>query len=200
MKRIILIILAIFLSYGEISATMQVPDLIIYKNNKWVLRVHGSTSPLQVYYLVSKNPYPFKMIGTSNYRGFIAKWAIVDNTLYLKDVSIRSRKVDLKRLFGEEVIDDRVKASWFSGILLIYKTTEKASAYVAYIDKKRYFVDYSEHTFLEIENGIMKDEYILDDFAFEELRRNYFSKKITNENHRRIYQKYLLYRNKYYKD
>lgn len=200
MRRIILVILVVFLSYGEIFATTQVPDLLIYKNNKWILRVHISTSPLQVYYLVTKTPYPFKMIGTSNYRGFIAKWEIVDNTLYLKDVSIRSRKVDLKRLFGEEVIDDRVKASWFSGILLIYKTTEKASAYVNYIDKRRYFVDHSEHTFLEIENGIMKEEYVLDRFIFEELRRDYFSKKITNENHRRIYQKYLLYKNKFYED
>ena len=112
--------------------TQQQNDIIFYNGQQCELRMGWSFSPLQMYYEIHKEKeYPFEPVSTANWRGHIATWEIEDGGLLLINVltervigdkdsyRIRKEDVDLEGLFGEEVKDGKVRADWFTGLLLI---------------------------------------------------------------------------------
>ena len=105
-------------------ATGQVPDILIY---------HGDTlsiyaNPLEELY-TKKKPRP-NFFGqkpycnsTACWRGYQAKWQIIDNKLYLTGIfsccyKEDKTKANLARLFGKKFINGKVKADWVSGNII----------------------------------------------------------------------------------
>lgn len=119
MKRInflLVILLTAFLSNS--FATVQEPDIIIYKGNKLLLNAY----PLELLYkngLERPNFFGDKKgcSMTSCWRDYKAMWEIIDNELYLTGIVSccfpeDNIKADLKELFGSKYIDGKVKADW----------------------------------------------------------------------------------------
>jgi hypothetical protein len=111
---------------ADVFATGQVPDKLVLNGKEFDLY----SNPLEAFYPNEKNrPLfmigPFEMV-SSNWRGYVASWAIENNALYLTGIdswtcagnSRKScRRVTLSRLFGKRVVAGRVRADWFTGEL-----------------------------------------------------------------------------------
>jgi hypothetical protein len=127
---------------ARVFATAQVPDKLIYKGD--TLSIFAN--PLeQLYGNDSIRPKYFgeKEVGfnTGCWRGYIAEWTIMDNTLYLTgiyscDYHKDRIKADLPKLFGDKCINGKVEANWVTekiispqGKLLYYINDGYASIY-----------------------------------------------------------------------
>lgn len=105
-------------------ATAQTPDVLIYKAD--TLFIYAN--PLEQLYK-EENQRP-KFFGqqegcgsTDCWRGYQAKWQIIDNQLYLIGIysccySDDNIKADLKELFGEKYTNGAVKADWVTADIL----------------------------------------------------------------------------------
>ena len=68
-----------------------------------------------------------RTLSTANWRGYVATWEIIDNTLYLTNIDSyicprlegECQRATLELSFGEKCIDSKVKADWFTGNLPI---------------------------------------------------------------------------------
>ena len=114
-----------------VHATPQQPDILIYQNKSYGLY----SAPLESYYkdYVTRPAFKIKQDEdwiSNNWRGYIATWEIKNDFLYLVKIDAwictneerlanKCRRAELKELFGEKYIDDRVLANWFSGELSI---------------------------------------------------------------------------------
>jgi hypothetical protein len=95
--------------------TPQSSDSILIDGRKYRLY----TYPLD-YYWNKKNPKPpMRWPTTACYRGYIAKWEIVDNFLYLIDLTYRAVDQDEGLEYVFPNITGKIKASWYSGELRI---------------------------------------------------------------------------------
>lgn len=105
-------------------ATSQIPDRLIYNGDTLLI----FANPLeQLYDNESIRPNFFgKNEGcetTACWRGYVAEWLIFEGNLYLTGIRSccyyeDSIKADLKELFGEKLINGKVKADWFSGKII----------------------------------------------------------------------------------
>jgi hypothetical protein len=62
--------------------TAQFGDHLQYDNQLYTI----NTEPLNIY-LMQFDPYPFKSSSTACWRGYIAKWEISNNILFLKSLN-----------------------------------------------------------------------------------------------------------------
>jgi len=105
---------------NETHATAQEPDILIYKGKKYSLY----TNPLEEYF----RKYPDKkpkssIISTSNWRGYVATFEIIDSTLFLRDIEMeiegekgfRTKSVMNEVFPGESLIE----LEWFNGLLTL---------------------------------------------------------------------------------
>jgi hypothetical protein len=95
--------------------TPQSCDTILIDGKQYCLY----SCPLNNYW-TEKNPKPqIRIPITSNYRGYVAKWEIVDGFLYITDLLFRGigNDYDLEYIFPGAV--DKVKATWYTGELKI---------------------------------------------------------------------------------
>lgn len=125
MKRLnFLIVILLTVSFSETFATVQTPDIIVYKGDSLLL--YGA--PLEMLYKnKSERPKFFAdkkgCMNTACWRGYRAVWKVIDNELYLTGIlSCCYRedniKVDLKQIFGNKCIDGKVKADWVSTTII----------------------------------------------------------------------------------
>lgn len=127
MKRIEILLLVFLLTFpfAKSLATEQRPDKLIYKGDT----ISISTYPLnQFYYNDTLRPKFFDndedCMSSACWRGYKAEWIISNDQLYLTGIfsccfNKDSIKADLKELFGNKVMDGKVKADWFSGIIRV---------------------------------------------------------------------------------
>ena len=139
MKHIIIIVFCI-LSFSYLHATEQAPDILLYENNELFLATGwGHPSPLETYFIQNNITSPFKMISTANYRGFVAKWLISDNKLFITNINDTKTDINhLNEIFSDKSFNQMVFAEWFSGILIVtseYFYSEKCDVYYYYIKK-----------------------------------------------------------------
>jgi hypothetical protein len=131
---------------------------LIYKGEKFALLAN----PLQDYYhslsSAENAVYPkFDSAGFTNgpsncWRGYIATWEIIYDTLYLtkiEDCSGWKKNFDLTKIFGSKVKKGRVKADWYSGELRIPKGKMVEYVHMGYMSK------YERELTLEIEKGVL---------------------------------------------
>jgi hypothetical protein len=95
--------------------TAQRADIIIIEGKEYPL----FTNPLEDYW-TKKNPKPpIGLPVTSCWRGYIATWEIIDNILYLIDITIRTPKGETGLVYVFPDTTDKIKATWYSGELRI---------------------------------------------------------------------------------
>ena len=119
MKQIVTFLFLIMLM-GNVMATGQYPDLLIYKGETQSI----FTNPLELYF-DNQHPRPigiFTFSCTANWRGYVATWKIEENNLYLVKLvegscDENAREIPIAIIFPEHQAP--IKASWFSGTLRI---------------------------------------------------------------------------------
>lgn len=111
--------LILFLTISKIFATEQEADILIYnKTNLTLSTGWGHPSPLETYYLQKRVKYPFVMLSTANYRGFVAHWSIENSKLYLTNIQIEDSTFSpAKYIPIVEKNGPKIFADWFSGII-----------------------------------------------------------------------------------
>ena len=123
MKRAITILtfLGVVLCTVDSYGTAQQPDILLYKGKMYSLY----TNPLEGYF----KKYPYKkpktsVRSTSNWRGYVATFELIDSTLFLRDIQIKERdeknrlrtKSVMSEVFpGQEIVN----VEWFSGLLTL---------------------------------------------------------------------------------
>jgi hypothetical protein len=156
----------LMLSFSAVTlATAQAPDRLIYNGETYDL----FSNPLESRYEKENRPSFWIAPNTrssGNWRGYVATWEILNDQLYL--VKINSwlcrnsaenksdcRQANLKELFGESVVDDRVSASWFSGSLRVPDGKQLQYVHAGYASV------YERDIMFEVEAGkIIKREVI----------------------------------------
>ena len=134
MKSILVLTILLMPAASYALATAQAPDVIFYEGQKRRLY----SNPLEDYYSDGRKRPNF-MIGpntitSGNWRGYIATWKVVDNTLYMAHIEswIGRRKATLESIFGSKCRNGRVKATWFSGELRIPDGMELQYVHMGY--------------------------------------------------------------------
>ena len=123
MKRTLSIIIILISTFG--FATEQIPDILIWKNDTISLHSNplGSYPKLEELNLFGEQNAGYS---TACWRGYIAEWKIIDNTLYLSNIyscdyfnSENKIKADFKKLFPKKHDNGIVLANWYSGKLSV---------------------------------------------------------------------------------
>lgn len=122
MKRInVFIVILLTVSLHKTFATVQEPDIIIYKGDTLLL----NANPLELFYKNElERPQFFGnkkgCMSTACWRDYRAEWTIIDNELYLTGIFSccyreDNLKANLNELFGNKCINSKVKADWVTG-------------------------------------------------------------------------------------
>ncbi|MDD1474991.1 hypothetical protein MEO41_27530 [Dolichospermum sp. ST_sed4] len=95
--------------------TAQRADIIIIEGKEYPL----FTNPLEDYWTEENPKPPIGWPKTSCWRGYIATWEIIDENLYLTDITIRTPngEAGLDYVFPNST--GKIKATWYSGELRI---------------------------------------------------------------------------------
>ena len=133
MKLILLLIILVTLCVDSF-ASEQEPDLLFYEGKIQPL----FTNPLESFYNSEKKRPNFAIApntySSTNSRGYIAYWEIIDGSLYLKAIDswicgetmlqktneqINCEKVNIKQFFDDSYVQNGVLVKWFTGELRI---------------------------------------------------------------------------------
>ena len=167
-----ILVLLVFISLN-CFATDQYPDEIIYEKQKCELEASWEyPSPLEVYFIDSKQKYPFEMLSTANYRGHIAKWELVNDQLFLNEVWVNEKRIDLKTIFQKS--KDKVKAFWFNGVAWVF-----TGKYKEIYENEGYGYNYKSYVFLNFKNGNVINKVTLTPTKYNELVEEYFKRRKT---------------------
>jgi len=173
MKKIV-VLLGVFFIHTALFSTAQFPDKITYKNTQYKLL----TNPLEPFFNEFPEKHPeTEIISTALWRGYVASFEIINNELFVVDIEIQYKpeapdndhdlqwKSVMDEVFPEQ---KRVKADWFSGILVLpfgdlikYKHMSYASVYKNYI-------------LLEINNGSLVKERRLNHKKYEKFKQKQY--------------------------
>lgn len=181
----VVLILMIVSTNSELFATAQAPDILIMDNDNKRL----CTNPLES--LFSKNPSLKEkfddifsrrngIVSTACWRGYIAKFKVVDSSLYIVDITIKTSDSETNRIktisiFSELLEADRpVSCDFYSGMLVIPQ-----GDMVKYVHGD-YLSEYEKYILMKITGGKIeaKGEYSLQDYrekkdkAFEAFYRS----------------------------
>ena len=99
------------------TPTDQIRDVIVVSGQQYRLPV----SPLTSYLAGNPNRWPQGEVSTTaNWRGYVAKWAVVDGRLMLTDIRVNPES-DRERSALKQVFPDGgpIVADWFTGQLVL---------------------------------------------------------------------------------
>ena len=103
------------------SAYASDPEIVYYEGTPYKL---FKQKPLESFYANRDDRPRFQISADNEENGYVGRWEIKDERLYLIGIDgwIRKDKgkaveADLKTLFGKQCIDGRVAATWFTGEL-----------------------------------------------------------------------------------
>ncbi|WP_242927795.1 energy transducer TonB [Pontibacter vulgaris] len=123
-KKFILVTLILLTAVSKTFATAQVPDILIYNGD--TLSIFAN--PLEQ--LPNIDTLRPKLFGskegcttTACWRGYQAEWTIIENQLFLTGIYSCCHHKDkiqanLKQLFGNKLIDEKVQADWVTADLI----------------------------------------------------------------------------------
>lgn len=96
------------------------------------------------------------------------------DTLYLKDVKVENETFDLDNIFPDIKSNNKVKASWFTGIILIYPCKYKDCK------NREFSAECKDFVLLKFEQGVLKKKNILTRDEYQNAVNEYFKRKETN--------------------
>lgn len=119
------------------------------------LRIEGATVgilevPLDDFFQLSRIAPPFEIVNSMCWRGYLGTWEIVDDRLYLVELSgelENARKADLGTLFPG--FPGRVFAHWYSGPLTIQRANRLESV------RRQPDADDATELVMELESGVV---------------------------------------------
>ena len=183
---------AVFLPHS-ILASDQDADTLRWNNRKYVLEVAWDCpSVVQIFFNRSASEGPFQSWSTSNNRGHIAHFEILDNKLYLSHIDAKRYRTRSGNLWTEGGIDTTaepayfgiyslahsgnefggaVVADWFSGVLRLRMHSAKRN--------ERSDAESSGTRYLYVVNGTVVDNLLVSD---KELRIFTYGEKTKKEN------------------
>lgn len=169
--KIILLILLSFFSFSKVFATAQYPDKILFNDIEYSLL----TNPLEKYFEKNEDKRPKgDIMSTALWRGYVAKFEIIQNQLYVKDIEIeiwnkKSDDTEWKSVIDEVFpkTEDR-KIDWFNGIL-----TLPYGELINYIHMG-YGSTYENYIIIEIEKGKYIKSKDLNFKEYENLKERQF--------------------------
>lgn len=183
--RILIFTIVYLLAHTHIFATRQQPDILYYQGKELNLSTGwGHPSPLATYYLQTREPYPFSMLSTGNYRGHVATWEIKNGKLLLTKIAIEDSIIAPNELSGFTNLGVQIKAIWFNGVI-------RASVLNLYDDDEKDF-----GVILRIRKGevIKSVEYIGAEWY------DYFAENIkANDEKVQMFKMYRSYLSFYYR-
>ena len=183
---LILILLTIGISKAENLITAQYPDKLIYNGTEYDL----NSNPLEPYFDKNPDNRP-EMISTALWRGYVGHFEIIENELYLTDMTIplgsyedkdgekKVRWVSIYRRYFP--MQKKVKIDWFTGILILPN-----GELVEYVHQG-YGSLYSEYYLLEIENGKFNESRKYDFKEFIEFKRRQLNEFRKTEEYQKLY-------------
>ncbi len=144
MRNLFLIAFLLMSFSTFVFATAQAPDILIHDNK--VLNLFSN--PLESYYKNEKDRpkfyiYPHET-SSGNWRGYVAIWEIDSDELFLRGLDSwlcnsgteteppLCRKADLKELFGDKAVKNRVSATWFTGELRVPEGKQLTYVHMGY--------------------------------------------------------------------
>ncbi|MEA3372465.1 MAG: hypothetical protein U9Q62_02120 [Campylobacterota bacterium] len=130
-------------------ATVQVHDTIIYQDKEYPLYHFPLDSYVYKKGIRHRDLFPVQC--TAVWRGYVAKWKIIDDTLFL--VALRNGEcvpkppeIPLSKLFPSQ--EGPIKATWYSGDLLIPE-----GEIIEFFNG--YNPTYEKELWLKFENGVI---------------------------------------------
>ena len=157
MKRIFLFSFVLLSTLLRVEATAQDPDYLIYKGD--TLRLYAN--PLEGYFEHLTRPDSlFPYTNTANARGYVAYWAIENDSLFLVDIKVekwnnwlrcnRMVSLDKSLIFHNRKNTDRIFAEWVTDELL------SPDGELLHYEHFGYEQEYSIERYFNIAKGILK--------------------------------------------
>lgn len=138
MKRRLIAIICLFMALPGF-ATLQMPDMIIYKGEE--LSLLGFPLEQLEGFEIEESFNGFS-ISSACWRGYIAHWSIEGDQLYLNAIRSWDREnpvyADLSEIFGDKCRGGKVEADWFTGTVragkerMLHQTAGIADYYFQY--------------------------------------------------------------------
>lgn len=169
MRAFLVILLSLFFGQNAF-ATAQYPDIIIYNGNEYSL----NSNPLELFFEKNPDKRPESEISsTALWRGYIAKFEIKNNQLFLKDIKIQYIDTTEKELWKsviEEVFPNKkdIKIEWFTGLLVIPHGKLVNYIHMGYASK------YENYILLEIDKGNLKKEKTFNGVDYQKFKEKQF--------------------------
>jgi hypothetical protein len=114
-----------------------------------------ATEPLEAYFALGGERPFFGFVCTALWRGYVGRWEIVDDRLYLVGINaaaFRDEPVPLARLFPG--YGDRVFAHWYSGTLRVPQGRQLKYVHMGYAST------YERDLMLEVERGVLRSTWV----------------------------------------
>lgn len=206
MKILYLPILLLFTL--TVNATAQASDILIWKgetlslfSNPLELRSDWKEISKIIYTELEnedKRLYPEKykseeveaMFSSACWRGYVAKWIIINDKIYLNNIYAcydKKVKIDLKKIFGKELKDNLLYANWITDKLNVPK-----GECIEYVHLGYYSI-YETETILDFNKGVLVDSKTYNNyiakkskFSIDPNPNNYFDFIYTQVNWKKI--------------
>ena len=139
--------------YIEYLADAGLPEEGLHPDQSEAMTM--ATEPLETYFaLVDELPF-FGFVCTALWRGYVGRWEIVDDPLYLVGINaaaFRDEPVPLERLFPGD--GDRVFAHWCSGKLRVPQGWQLKYVHIGYAST------YERELMLQAERGVLYGTWV----------------------------------------
>jgi len=167
MKFITSLIVAFIVCVSNVFATAQTPDYVIYEGEKYDL----FTNPLDSFFEKNPDKKP-ESHSSGNWRGYIATFAVTNNTLVLKSIET---EVYTNDTYSTVSIKEKVFANtddqpinWFTGVLTLPQGEQVNYVHMGYGST------YENYILLEVKNGELKKVRNLDSKEYELFRNRQY--------------------------
>ena len=131
--------------------TAQIGERLRYQGEDMTM----ATEPLEAYFTLGGERPSFGFVSTALWRGYVGRWEIVDDRLYLVGINaaaFRDEPVPLERPFPG--YGDRVFAHWYSGTLRVPRGRQLKYVHMGYAST------YERDLMLEIERGVLRSTWV----------------------------------------
>ncbi|MBL7765523.1 MAG: hypothetical protein JNJ58_05485 [Chitinophagaceae bacterium] len=166
------IILILLICNLRIFATSQVPDLMVIGKDTFLMH----TNPLEIYLdSIGNRDFPdFKSGGSTDcWRGYQAIWRVENDSMFLEKIQSCHRDegdvdANLEKMFGDKLINGKVYAYWFTGLIVLPHGRLKNYVHMGYGST------YSKYMLLEINKGQFQQELKFNKRQYESFKTKQF--------------------------
>jgi hypothetical protein len=187
MRELLYIFIVVLISFYNISATAQYPDLIILNGDTLSLY----SNPLEKYFDLYPEKRPEnEIVSTALWRGYVATFEIKNDLFLLKDIQIEVEKGHLKfewKSVLQEVFPgmEEIIVDWFTGLLVIPKGELVNYVHMGYAS------EYDSYTLFQIKEGILEKEKNFTHEEYVRFKKRQFEEFKKTDEYKKLYDEML---------